>query len=417
MREIARTAGTPTFVYSSATLGGHFDRLKEAFAPLDPLLCYSVKSCANLSVLRTLAARGAGMDVVSIGELQRAVEAGVPASHCVYAGVGKRDDEIIAALEAGIGLLNIESEAEFENVSRLAGQLRISVRCALRINPDVDPKTHRYTSTGKKETKFGVDLERARRFFQKYGQDAFAKLEGLHLHIGSPIYTVEPYVEALTKTCALIDELAMDGVTIRSIDLGGGFGADYESDQSPSAMDYADAILPIVLPLKQRGVQFFLEPGRSIAANAGVLLLSVLYTKQSGEKRFAICDAGMNALLRPSHYGSFHFVWPVQPSNGLVPPTRSSTLAMPGLLAQDIVGPLCESGDFLALDRSLPPLSRGDLLAVFTAGAYGMSMASRYNSSPLPAEVLVTGGRVALIRERETVEDLMEHERHVTVLL
>ncbi len=417
MREIARTAGTPTFVYSRATLEGHFDRLQTAFAPIDALLCYSVKSCANLSVLRTLAARGAGMDVVSVGELQRALEAGIPADKCVYAGVGKRDDEIIAALEAGIGLLNVESEAEFENIARIANQLRTSVRCALRINPDVDPKTHRYTSTGKKETKFGVDLERARRFFQQWGHHEYAKLEGLHLHIGSPIYTVDPYVEALKKTCTLIEDLTSDGIEIRSIDLGGGFGADYESDQSPSAMDYADAILPLALPLKSRGIKFFLEPGRSIAANAGVLLLSVLYTKQSGEKRFAICDAGMNALLRPSHYGSFHFVWPVRPADALVPPTRSSALSMQGLVAQDIVGPLCESGDFLALDRALPPLARGDLLAVFTAGAYGMSMASRYNSSPLPAEVLVSGERVALIRERETVEDLLAHERHVTALL
>ncbi|MSR42118.1 MAG: diaminopimelate decarboxylase [Phycisphaerales bacterium] len=417
LREIARTAGTPTFVYSRATLEGHFDRLQSAFAPIDPLICYSVKSCGNLSVLRTLAARGAGMDVVSIGELHRALEAGVDAKRCVYAGVGKRDDEIIAAIEAGIGLLNVESESEFENIARIAAALRTVVRCALRINPDVDPKTHRYTSTGKKETKFGVDLERARRFFQLYGRDEYAKLEGLHLHIGSPIYTVEPYVEALTKTCALIEELAIDGIDIRSIDLGGGFGADYESAQSPSAQQYADAILPLTVGLKARGVQFFLEPGRSIAANAGVLLLSVLYTKHSGEKRFAICDAGMNALLRPSHYGSFHFTWPVHPAEEMVPPIRSSTLTMPGLIAQDIVGPLCESGDFLAVDRALPPLARGDLLAVFTAGAYGMSMASRYNSSPLPAEVLVSGARVELIRRRETVDDLLEHERDVTVLI
>lgn len=417
MREIARTAGTPTFVYSRATLEGHLDRLREAFAPIDPLICYSVKSCGNLSVLRTLAARGAGMDVVSIGELQRALEAGVPASRCVYAGVGKRDDEIAAAIDAGIGLLNVESEAEFENIARIAAEREKVVQCALRINPDVDPKTHRYTSTGKKETKFGVDLERARRFFQLYGRDRFAKLEGLHLHIGSPIYTVEPYVEALTKTCALIEELAKDGIEIRSIDLGGGFGADYETAQSPSARDYAAAILPLMLPLKARGVEFFLEPGRSIAANAGVLLLRVLYTKDSGEKHFAICDAGMNALLRPSHYGSFHFIWPVHPQAGFVPTQRSSNMVMEGLRAQDIVGPLCESGDFLAVDRAMPPLARGDLLAVFTAGAYGMSMASRYNSSPLPAEVLVSGNRVELIRRRETVDDLVEHERNVTVLL
>jgi diaminopimelate decarboxylase len=412
VRDIAERAGTPCFVYSRATIEDHFDRLREAFAPIDPLVCYSVKSCGNLGVLRVLAARGAGMDVVSGGELFRARAAGVPASKCVYAGVGKTDREIREAIGAGIGLLNCESEEEFENIARLARELGAQVGVALRINPDVDPKTHRYTSTGKKETKFGVDLERARRFFACYGRDPHARLEGLHLHIGSPIYSVEPYREALAKTAALVDELARDGFEIRSIDLGGGFGADYESAQSPALRLYAEAILPLAKPLHDRGIRFILEPGRTIVANAGILVVEVLYTKTSGEKRFLICDAGMNALLRPSHYGSFHFIWPTEPRDLLVPSRRALDPGIPGLVAQDVVGPLCETGDFLALDRLLPDnIRRGDQLAVFTAGAYGMSMASRYNSSPLPAEVLVDGGTATIVREREDYDTLVAHER------
>jgi len=415
VRTLVAETGTPCFVYSRATLEEHYDRLVEAFAPIAPLVCYSVKSCPNLGVLRVLAERGAGMDVVSGGELFRAQAAGVPAAKCVYAGVGKTDAEIRGAIRAGLGLFNCESEQEFENIARLAAEVRTAVRVALRINPDVDPKTHRYTSTGKKETKFGVDLERARRFFATYGRDPFAKLEGLHLHIGSPIYTVDPYREAMTKTAVLVEELARDGFAIRSIDLGGGFGADYESSQSPPLKDYAAAILPIAKPLHDKGVRFILEPGRAIVANAGILVVEVLYTKTSGDKRFVICDAGMNALLRPSHYGSFHFIWPVTPGAAMTPARRALDPKIDGTVAQDVVGPLCETGDFLALDRMLPAsLARGDLLAVFTAGAYGMSMASRYNSSPLPAEALVSGSRAELVRHRETYETLVEHEREPT---
>ena len=415
--DIAANAGTPCYVYSQATLEDHYDRLVDAFRPIDPLVCYSVKSCSNLGVLRVLAARGAGMDAVSGGELYRAKAAGVPMSRCVYAGVGKTDREIREAILGGLGLFNCESEEEFENIARIAGELRRETRVALRINPDVDPKTHRYTSTGKKETKFGVDLERARRFFATYGRDPFARLEGLHLHIGSPIYTVDPYREAMTKTAALVDELARDGFAIRSIDLGGGFGADYESAQSPPLREYAEAIIPLAKPLFDRGVRFILEPGRTIVGNAGILVLSVLYTKTSGDKRFVICDAGMNALLRPSHYGSFHFIWPVAPGEAMTPARRTLDPKLPGTVAQDVVGPLCETGDFLALDRVLPAsIRRGDLLAVFTAGAYGMSMASRYNSSPLPAEVLVSGARAQVVRARESFETLVEHERTPTAL-
>ncbi|MBM4113883.1 MAG: diaminopimelate decarboxylase [Phycisphaerae bacterium] len=407
---IAEKAGTPVYIYSARTLRSHLRRLNEAFAALKPLVCFSVKSCANLSVLKLLAEEGAGMDVVSGGELARALRAGVPASKCVFAGVGKTDAELEQALRAGIGLLNVESEAEFENLSVIAKRLGIRCDCALRINPDVDPKTHRYTSTGKKETKFGVDLERARAFFDRYGRDEFARLRGLHLHIGSPIYTIEPYIESVKKALALKDELERAGFTIDALDLGGGFGADYTTGQTPPVAEYAKAIVPMLVPHHARGLRMFLEPGRTIVGNAGILLTRVLYMKTSGDKRFAICDAGMQTLLRPSHYEAFHFIWPAAPAAEFIPESRTKIATMPGLSPCDVVGPICESGDFLAIDRALPPLARGDLLAVFTAGAYGMTMASRYNSSPLPAEVLVHGDRFEVVRRRESYDDLMAHE-------
>jgi diaminopimelate decarboxylase len=409
--DIAATVGTPCYVYSAGTLAEHLRRTREAFAALDPLICYSVKSCGNLGVLRTLTALGSGMDVVSGGELFRARAAGCPPERIVYAGVGKRDDEIAAALDAGIHLLNVESEQEFENIARVARGRGVTCRCALRINPDVDPRTHRFTTTGTKETKFGVDIERARAFFRAYGRDPHARLVGLHLHIGSPVTSTDPYVQAVTKALALREELLREGFDVSVLDVGGGFAADYETGRSPAASDYARAIVPLLEPAVRAGLRIVLEPGRSIAANAGILLTRVQYVKTSGDKTFAICDAGMNALLRPSHYDAFHFIWPAAPGPGFVPRERTREPGMPGLVPVDVVGPLCETGDYLALDRRLPPPARGDLLAVFTAGAYGMSMASRYNSSPLPAEVLVAGDAFTVVRRRETYEDLVAHER------
>jgi diaminopimelate decarboxylase len=408
---VAGAAGTPCYVYSRATLTEHYDRLAAAFAPLNPLICFSIKSCANVSVCRTLVERGAGMDLVSGGELHRALLAGADPSTCVYAGVGKSDAEIRQSIEAGIGWFNIESEQEFENISAIAGAMNATCRGALRINPDVDPRTHRYTSTGKKETKFGVDLERARAVFQRYGGDRRCLLRGIHLHLGSPIYSPEPYVQGIEKVLRLMDELASEGIRIEMLDLGGGFGADYETDQSPVAADYAGAIVPLLEDRVRGGLKVILEPGRTIIANAGILLVRVLYVKTSGEKTFAICDGGMNVLIRPCHYDAFHFIWPARPANAaFVPTRRGRAMDMAGLLPVDVVGPICESGDFLAVDRPLPPLERGDLLAVFTAGAYGMVMASRYNSMPLPAEVLVEAGKATLVRRRETYEDLTAHE-------
>ncbi|TVQ55495.1 MAG: diaminopimelate decarboxylase [Phycisphaerales bacterium] len=408
---IAEAVGTPCYVYSRRTITDHYDRLREAFAALDPLICYSIKSCGNISICRLLAERGAGMDLVSGGELHRALRAGVGAADCVYAGVGKTDQEIRRAIEAGIGWFNIESEAEFENISAIAREMNATCRGALRINPDVDPRTHRYTTTGKKETKFGVDLERARAAFQKYGHDAHCRLSGIHLHLGSPIYSADPYVESIHKVLALMDELNREeSIEIEMLDLGGGFGANYTTDQSPLAADYAREIVPLLEDRVRNGLKIVLEPGRTIMGNAGILLTRVLYVKTSGEKTFAICDGGMNVLLRPSHYDAFHFIWPARVAAEHTPERREKDMAMPGLVPIDVVGPICETGDFLAIDRPLPPVERGDLLAVFTAGAYGMVMASRYNAMPLPAEALVDGDQVKIIRERESLDDLLAHE-------
>ncbi|MCC6659292.1 MAG: diaminopimelate decarboxylase [Phycisphaerales bacterium] len=433
--DLAARFGTPLYVYSRATLEGHYDRLAAAFADLRPLICYSIKSCSNVHVCRVLVERGAGLDAVSGGEVERARRAGCPMERVVYAGVGKTDAEIEDALcgmgsaslpahgqaararlahATRIGLFNIESEPEFENIARLARERGVRCRGALRINPDVDPKTHAYTSTGRKESKFGVGIARAVRFFERYGRDEWLTLDALHLHIGSPVYETGPYVEAIRKTLGLIDDLAGRGFTVRTLDLGGGFGADYETERSPRAADYAAAIVPLLRERVAGGLSIILEPGRQISANAGVLLTKVLYVKDGGGgKRFIIGDAGMHTLIRPALYGSFHFIWPASPAGGAsggVPARRTGVPDLPGLSPCDVVGPICESADFLAKDRMLPPVSRGDVLAVFAAGAYGMSMASTYNTQPLPAEVMVEGDAARVIRRRQALDELLAPE-------
>ncbi len=418
---IADAVGTPAYVYSAATLSDHYDAVAQAFAPLNPTICYSIKSCANIHICRLLRLRGSGFDVVSGGELVRAIEAGCDPAKIVFAGVGKTDAEINDALDAKIGLFNIESEAELANLIDIARKRRdrVGTECdaaketprvsaALRVNPDVDPKTHRYTATGLKETKFGVDLDRARRVFQEYGRQEAVHLRGIHLHIGSPVNTVEPYVEAIQRGLTLIDELRRDGFNIDTLDIGGGFGAHYQADEAPPASQYAAAIVPL---LQGRGLRIIMEPGRSIAANAGILIARVVYVKQSGDRRFVIVDAGMNDLIRPALYEAYHHIWPVSREEAFVPNGRIADAAIAGTTPVDVVGPVCESGDFFAKDRPLPPVKRGDLLAVFSTGAYGMVMASHYNSRPNPPEVLVEGDSFRIIRRRETYDDLLAAER------
>ncbi len=408
--ELAGTVGTPAYVYSRQTIEHHYKAIASAFAPLDPLICYSIKSCGNIHLLRLLAGLGSGMDVVSGGELYRARQAGVDPRHIVYAGVGKTDREIELALEMGIGWFNVESEAEFENLARIAHEMGATTHAALRVNPDVDPRTHAKTTTGTKETKFGVDIERARRFFERFGGDAHVRLDAIHLHIGSPVYSVQPYVDALTKALQLIDDLRSSGRTINTLDIGGGYGANYETDQTPAYDRYAAEIVPMLRPFVAGGGRVILEPGRTIACNAGVLVTRVQYIKIGGRKKFVIVDAGFNHLLRPALYDAFHFIWPTNVAPNHVPAARKHDMPNEGLETCDVVGPVCETGDAFATERPLPPVAREDLLAVFSAGAYGMVMASNYNAFPRPCEVLVDGDEARLIRRRETYDDLVGPE-------
>jgi len=397
LAEVAESVGTPAYVYSRATIEHHAARLAEAFAWADPLICYSVKALSNLAVLKIFAALGVGFDVVSGGEIDRVLKAGGEASKIVFAGVGKSDAEIEQAARLGIHLFTVESEAELEAIEAVAAKLDTRVRVALRVNPDVDPKTHRYVSTGKRESKFGLDLERAGAAYARRGEFAHLDFVGVHAHIGSQITSVDPYVVALSRIGGFIQAQEATGVEIDTLDIGGGFGIFYRIGEALTAKEFAKAIRPVVEPL---GKKIVMEPGRFIVGNAGVLLTRVAFVKDSGDKRFIVVDAAMNDLIRPSLYQAEHRIWPV-----LAPftPEEAEGKALP---RADVVGPVCESGDFLALDRPFPEVRRGDLLAVFSAGAYGMTMSSNYNSRPRAAEVLVDRTRFRVVRRRETYDDL-----------
>jgi len=405
---IAEEVSTPVYIYSKATFLHHLKSVQAAYSELDTTVCYSIKACSNINILKFMAEAGSGFDIVSGGELYRAQQAGADMSKIVYAGVGKTDKEILEALQAGIGYFNIESEEELENIIKLAKESGKKTKAALRVNPDVDPKTHTYTTTGKKESKFGVDIERARKVFAQYGKDENVDLCAIHVHLGSAGKTVEPYVEALEKSLELIDQLRADGFRIEAIDLGGGYGADYETSTAPSAAKYAEAIVPL---LKGKDLKLILEPGASVAANAAILLTKVLYMKKGGEKKFVIVDAGMNDLIRPSLYQAFHFIWPAEIEDKFMPGKRKKEMAIDGTEVVDIVGPICEGADFLAQGRSLAPVKRDDLIAVFSAGAYGYTMSSNYNSRPMLPEVLVDGDKFTVIRKRQKYENLVELER------
>ncbi len=406
--EIAAQVGTPVYIYSKATFQEHLRKIRQAYGELDTTICYSVKACGNINILRFMAQQGSGFDIVSGGELYRVLQAGGDPSKVVYAGVGKTDAEISEALNAGIGYFNVESEAELENLIRLAQQMNKRPQAALRVNPDVDPKTHRYTTTGKKETKFGVDIKRAQKVFAEYGKEEAIRLCAIHIHLGSAGHTVEPYTEAIDKVLALIEKLRARGFEIEVLDIGGGYGADYVTGTAPTAADYAAAIVPL---LKGKNLKLILEPGASIAANAAILATRVLYLKTGGEKRFVIVDAGMNDLIRPPLYDAFHFIWPARVAEKFVPRQRDRDLQLAGTETVDVVGPICEPADFFAKDRALPPVKRGDIIAIFTAGAYGFSMSSNYNARGRAAEVLVDGRNFSVIRKRETYEDLIVLER------
>jgi diaminopimelate decarboxylase len=408
VEKIAAQVGTPLYIYSKATFIDHLTKIQNAYSNLDTTICYSVKACGNINILKFLAKAGSGFDIVSGGELYRVLQAAANPSKIVYASVGKTDTEIIEALNAGIAYFNVESEAELKNLIHLAKKQRKQPKVALRVNPDIDIKAHPYTATGKRETKFGIDIDRAQKVFADYGENDAIKLCAIHVHLGSAGLSVKPYVEAIEKILTLIEKLRSRGFNIEAVNIGGGYGADYITGTAPTAADYAAAILPL---LKGKNLKLILEPGASIAANTAILLTQVLYLKQSGRKKFVIVDAAMNDLIRPPLYDAFHFIWPVNVPEKFTPPQREKDLQLVGTEVVDVVGPVCEATDFFAKDRALPPVKRGDLLSIFTAGAYGFSMASNYNARPRPPEVLVDGQNFSIIRKRESYEDLITLEK------
>lgn len=399
--------GTPLYVYSQRTLLHHLAQIQEAFAAVRPLLCYSIKSNANLSICRLLAEAGAGFDVTSGGELYRALQAGSVGGKIVFAGVGKTDAEMRYALENNVLLFNVESEGELLALADVARALGRTALAELRVNPDLPPKTHAKTDTSVKGVKFGLDIDTVLEFAAQMIDNQHVRIAGLHMHLGSPILSTQPYQQGIAKGLVLIDKLRQQGHRIDYLNMGGGFGINYRKQEALPARAFAEVIVPGVQAAK---CQLILEPGRFIVGNAGILVSRVIYTKDSGGKHFVIQDAAMNDLIRPTLYDSFHRIWPVQPAADVAAPPEDFEADLAGTRKVDVVGPVCESGDFLAKDRRLPPLGRGDLLATFSAGAYGMAMSSNYNGRPRAAEVLVDGATARLIRRRETYEDLVRPE-------
>ena len=414
LERVAQEFGTPLYVYSAGTILDHYRRLDAALAPLDHLICYAVKANSNGAILKLLAEAGAGFDIVSGGELFRVLKAGGDARKCSFAGVGKSREEIEYALNEDVLSFNVESEAELRFIDEIARNKAVRAPIALRVNPDVDAGTHRYVSTGRSENKFGIALDRVAAVYEQAARMPNILIRGVQMHIGSQITDAAPFAESINKVAALILDLK-ERYPIEFFSVGGGIGIVYESsfasgsrdwwsekDRIEATMtlpltiqDYAAAILP---PLRLIGLRVLLEPGRLLVGNAGVLLTRVRYLKQTGSKKFVIVDAGMNDLIRPALYQSYHEIVPL----------REPAMAKRELV--DVVGPVCESGDFFAQERETPEMKEGDLAALMSAGAYGFAMASNYNSRPLPAEVLVQGDRFSLIRRRQTMEDLIQGE-------
>jgi diaminopimelate decarboxylase len=429
LTRVATEFGTPIYVYSAGTILDHYSRLDEALAPLDHLICYAAKANSNRAILKLLVHAGAGFDIVSGGELFRVLAAGGDPAKCTFAGVGKSADEIEYALEQRVYSFNVESEAELDAIERIARAKKMRAPIALRINPDVDPHTHQYISTGSQENKFGTALNQAGMVYERAARMSNIEIVGVQMHIGSQITEAKPFASAIDKVAPLVRELKSK-YAIKFFSIGGGMGIIYRRalesgagkwwrDHGPgcaesafSVRDYAEAIAP---PLRELAIRILVEPGRFLIGNAGVLLTRVRYIKQTGSKKFAIVDAGINDLIRPALYQSYHEIVPViEPrtaaGRGDSPNRPSTNKSRKNLEKIDIVGPVCESGDFFALDRDMPELREGDLVAIMSAGAYGFVMGSNYNSRPLPAEALVHGDKLALIRKRQTWEDLVRDE-------
>lgn len=398
LADLAESVGTPFYCYSTATLTRHYEVLARAVSSLDALICFAVKANSNQAVLTTLARLGAGMDVVSEGELRRALAAGVPAEKIIFAGVGKTKAEMAYALQQGIGGFNVESEPELYALSEVAAAIGKRAKVAIRVNPDVDAKTHAKISTGKSENKFGVPFLQAPRLYAEAKDLPGIDLVGIHMHIGSQITDLQPFRDAFRLLRQLTLQLRQDGHDIRHLDIGGGLGVPYrgKSDEPPHPEAYAAVVQE---ELGDLGVRFVLEPGRMICGNAGVLVTRAIYVKEGADRTFTIVDAAMNDLIRPTLYEAHHDIWPVQEAKDGEAP-----------VVQDVVGPVCETGDYLALDRVLPPFDPGDLMAVMTAGAYGAVMASTYNTRPLVPEVLVNGAAYAVVRPRPTYDEMIAAE-------
>ena len=399
LKRIAREVGTPAYVYSLATLERHFKVFDQAFARARHIVCFSIKANSNLALLRAFARQGSGFDIVSGGELFRALKVGADPKKIVFSGVGKKKQEIEYALDAGILMFNVESEQELLALNEIAAGIGKKAPISLRVNPDVDPQTHPYISTGMKKAKFGVDIKKSLETYRKAAALSNVEVVGVDCHIGSQLTSVTPFVDALAKVREYLDrvlagEMKKEGAEIRYLDLGGGLGINYHDETPPLPDEYAKAIIDGVQGLD---ITLILEPGRVIVGNAGLLLTEVQYIKETDTKKFIIVDGGMNDLIRPALYGSYQAIQPVVEARG-------------AKIVADVVGPICESGDFFAKDREIARPARGDLLAVMSAGAYGFTMASNYNSHPKPPEVLVDGDRYYIVRQRESFDDLINGE-------
>ncbi len=392
---VAKKYGTPFYLYSYNTIRDHFTKLQKAFAPVNPIICFAMKSNGNLAIIKSLIDLGAGIDIVSVGELKKALIAGADPKKIVFASVGKTEEEITFAIKTGILLFNVESEPELAEINRIAKKMGRTVQAALRINPDVPAPTHEYITTGSLKKKFGIDLRTTRQIFKSQKKYPNVKVNGVHIHIGSQITEGAPFVGALKKVVAFIEDLRKDGVVIEYLDIGGGLGIIYKDEDPQTAADYAAKVLPI---LQKTGLKIIMEPGRFIVGNAGIFVTKALFIKDNGVKKFVIVDGGMNDLIRPMLYDAYHEIVPVK-----------KTLA--GKVKVDVVGPICESGDFFAHDRILPKVERGNLLAIMSAGAYGYVMASNYNIRGRVPEIMVKGNKFEVTRERETFKDLMRGEK------
>ncbi len=400
--KIAAAVGTPFYLYSIGTFLDHFLKLKDAFKAADPLICFSMKANSNLTVLKALVGKGSGLDIVSGGELFRAKKVGVDPRKIVFASVGKTQTEIEEAIRSGILMFNVETVQELDVINRAAQKLKTRQRVALRLNPDVAPDTHHYITTGTKENKFGLDRDTAYRLFMDSYRYPFLKFAGVHIHIGSQITDSKPFVKAIKRALEFVDQVRSAANPVEYLNIGGGLGIIYSKEKPQTAKEFAQAVLPLFKGRRLgKDLKIILEPGRFISGNSGILVTKVIYRKKSPAKSFLIVDAGMNDLIRPSLYGAYHEIIPVTRTNGRAAETV------------DVVGPVCESGDFLAKNRKIPAAEVGDLLAVMSSGAYGFVMSSNYNSRPRVPEVVVKGSRFFVARRRETRADLIRNERIV----